>query len=82
MWEPIQPSENLLPGSLWLSIERYHGVHLILNHNLIEFQKLVLSQDSSLNEDQLIEKASIGPKGCRAIKRLAVIPARQSCWHF
>ncbi|POS88086.1 hypothetical protein EPUL_000330 [Erysiphe pulchra] len=44
--------------------------------------ELVLTPDTSLNHEQLKEKAGIGEKGCRAIRRLAVIPLQQIPWQF
>lgn len=44
--------------------------------------ELVLTPDTSLTHEQLKEKGSIGEKGCRAIRRLAVIPIQQIPWQF
>ncbi|RKF62642.1 hypothetical protein OnM2_032059 [Erysiphe neolycopersici] len=44
--------------------------------------ELVLTPDTSLTHEQLKEKAGIGEKGCRAIRRLAVIPIQQIPWQF
>ncbi|KAI0996649.1 hypothetical protein K3495_g11534 [Podosphaera aphanis] len=44
--------------------------------------ELVHSPENSLTPQQMDEKKSIGEKGCRAIKRLAVIPMPQTLWQF
>ncbi|SZF05733.1 unnamed protein product [Blumeria hordei] len=46
------------------------------------WSELVRTPDVSLTHSQLLEKLSIGEKGRRAIRRLAVIPMLQSAWNF
>ncbi|RKF81185.1 hypothetical protein GcM1_185007 [Golovinomyces cichoracearum] len=44
------------------------------------WRDLALTPDNSLSHERLLEKASIGEKGCRAIRRLSVIPIERFIW--
>ncbi|TQS34438.1 hypothetical protein Golomagni_05180 [Golovinomyces magnicellulatus] len=46
------------------------------------WRDLALTPDDLLSHESLQEKASIGEKGCRAIRRLSVIPIERVLWRF